>query len=106
MKRREDDLDDSIAFQRMLIRDMQTTGTIRENYYWKNPDIDNRDNIGCIVRGPGIYCMDDPWTGEPLTYADVFDLHAMTMMVIAEVCERDQKQKMLTLTEKEIKSGN
>lgn len=106
MKRREDDLDESIAFQRMLIRDMNTSGHVRESYYWKNPEIDNRDNIGCIVSGPGIYCCDDPHTGEPLTYAEFFDLHAMTMMVIAEVCEREIKQKLLTSLEKEIKSGN
>ena len=106
MKRREDDLDDSIALQRLMIRDMQTTGSVPENYHWKDPNVDNRDNIGCAIRGPGIYCCDDPWTGEPLTYGEMFDLHAMTMQVIAEVYERDRKQKLLTSIEKEVKSGN
>lgn len=104
MIRREDALDDSIAFQRMLIRDMNTC--VKDNYYYKNPEIDNRDNIGCIACGPGIFCCNDPDTGKPLTYGEFFDLHAMTMMVIAEVYERDIKQKVLTSIEKEIKSGN
>ena len=90
MKRREDDLDESIQFQRELIRAM--SNNFPENYYYKNPDIDNRDNIGCIVRGPNIYCCDDPWTGKPLTYAEFFDLHAMTMMVISEVVAREKRK--------------
>lgn len=100
MKRREDDLDDSIQFQRELIRAMNIN--LPENYYYKDPNKDNRDSIGCLVRGPGVYCCDDPWTGKPLTYSEFFDLHTMTMMVIAEVCERDKKQKILTEIEKNI----
>lgn len=94
MKRREDDLDDSIQFQRELIRAMNTA--LPENYYYKDPNKDNSESIGCIVRGPGVYCCDDPDTGKPLTYAEFFDMHAMTMQVIAEVCERHSKQKILT----------
>jgi hypothetical protein len=84
MKRREDDLDESIQFQRELIRNMKS------NYYYKDPNIDNTDSIACIVSGPGIYCCDDPWTGKPLTYGEFFDLHAMTMMVISEVVSREK----------------
>jgi len=38
--------------------------------------------------GPKSFCMIDKATGKPLTYGDFFDVHAMTMMVIAEVEER------------------
>ena len=94
MKLREDGLDNSIAFQRMIIRDMNTA--CPDNYYYKDNNIDNRDNIGCVKSGPGIYCCTDSWSGKDLTYAEFFDMHAMTMMVIAEVCQRDLEKKKKT----------
>lgn len=39
-------------------------------------------------RGPGAFCMIDRATGKSLTYAQFFDIHAMTMMVIKEVEDR------------------
>ncbi len=36
-------------------------------------------------KGVGNFCMKDPYDGKPMTYGEVFDMHAMTMMVIAEV---------------------
>jgi len=39
-------------------------------------------------RGPGAFCMVDRQTGKSLTYAEFFDIHAMTMMVIKEVEDR------------------
>jgi len=38
--------------------------------------------------GKDTFCMVDKYTGKPLTYGEVFDIHAMTMQVIAEVEER------------------
>jgi hypothetical protein len=38
--------------------------------------------------GTSAFCMIDKYTGKPLSYGEVFDIHAMTMMVIAEVEER------------------
>lgn len=52
--------DESIQTQRWMIRDMK-------------------------IHGPGSYCMTDPYSGNPLTFGEAFDMHAMTMMVIAEV---------------------
>lgn len=51
---------ESIQIQRSMIRDMKT-------------------------HGPGAFCMKDPYNGKPLTYGEAFDMHALTMMVIAEV---------------------
>lgn len=41
--------------------------------------------------GPGGFACNDPWTGEPMTRGTLFDQHAMTMLVIAEVLNRERK---------------
>jgi hypothetical protein len=51
---------ESIQTQRWMIKDMKT-------------------------HGPGGFCMKDPYDGKPLTYGETFDMHAMTMLVIAEI---------------------
>lgn len=47
--------------------------------------------IGDMKRhGANTFCMMDKYTGKPLTFGEAFDMHAMTMMVIAEVEARDK----------------
>lgn len=38
--------------------------------------------------GPATFCCNDPSTGKPLTFADMFNMHARTLLVITEVEQR------------------
>jgi len=61
------------------------------------PDVDEgivaqRQMIASMQKpGPGVFCCNDPATGRPLTFGQVFDRHAQAMLVIAEVEARCAK---------------
>lgn len=59
---------ESLQIQRFMIRDMKK-------------------------HGANTFCMVDKYTRKPLTYGEAFDIHAMTMMVIAEVEARDKSNQ-------------
>lgn len=61
--------DESIIFQRELIRDM----AVHHRFPSRGPD-----KFACL----------DPASGKPLTRAELFDLHALTLLVISEVESR------------------
>jgi hypothetical protein len=58
--------DESIIFQRQLLRDM----AVNERF---------------PTRGPDVFACYDPNSGKPLTRLELFDLYTLTMLVISEV---------------------
>ncbi len=84
------DIDESILVQHDIVRRMNQA--LRDhrtkqpvNWHYK-PGITG--GIRCILRCAGSHCMNDPYSGKPLTHGEVYDIHAMTLLVISEVEQR------------------
>jgi len=74
---------DMVRRMNQTLRDHRTHEPI--NWHYKPG---TTGGIRCILRCAGSYCMDDPYTGKPLSYGEVYDMHAMTLLVIDEVEKR------------------